>query len=409
MQNRLVSRIVLVFLLIGLLVSRPFATEGMAQTTPSPALFETKAAQVYLIEASTGTVLLAKGERQPFAPASLAKLMTLDVVFDALTRGEIRLDTIYPVSEYAWRTGGAPSRTSTMFAAVKSQVPVGDLVKGVAVQTANDGCLILAEGMAGSEAKFVERMNARAKALGLKDTVFGNATGLPHPDNVSTLVDLVTLAQHLQATYPELYLTFKLPEFEWNKILQRNRNPLLGIGADGLGTGYAEGSGFAIVASAERDGRRLFLGMNGLATDKERTDEARRVLDWGFGAFEMRELFKAGEVISEASVYGGARSSPHNRCWSMCRSTIPTGCRRRWSIAGRWIRRWPKGRRSRRCRCFPASGCCGMCRCRVRPASRSERCASGRPTPLSKCCSSGYRCESRDADKSRVSLVTFLR
>ena len=309
MQNRLVSRIVLVFLLIGLLVSRPFATEGMAQTTPSPALFETKAAQVYLIEASTGTVLLAKGERQPFAPASLAKLMTLDVVFDALTRGEIRLDTIYPVSEYAWRTGGAPSRTSTMFAAVKSQVPVGDLVKGVAVQTANDGCLILAEGMAGSEAKFVERMNARAKALGLKDTVFGNATGLPHPDNVSTLVDLVTLAQHLQATYPELYLTFKLPEFEWNKILQRNRNPLLGIGADGLGTGYAEGSGFAIVASAERDGRRLFLGMNGLATDKERTDEARRVLDWGFGAFEMRELFKAGEVISEASVYGGARST----------------------------------------------------------------------------------------------------
>lgn len=309
MQNRLASRVILVLLLIGLFVSPPFATEGMAQTTPSPALFETKAAQVYLIEASTGTVLLAKGERKSFAPASLAKLMTLDVVFDALTRGEIRLDTIYPVSEYAWRTGGAPSRTSTMFAAVKSQVPVADLIKGVAVQTANDGCLILAEGMAGSEAKFVERMNARAKALGLKDTVFGNATGLPHPDNVSTLVDLVTLAQHLQASYPEFYLTFKLPEYEWNKILQRNRNPLLAIGADGLGTGYSEGSGFAIIASAERDGRRLFLGMNGLASDKERTDEARRVLDWGFNAFEMRELFKAGEVIGEASVYGGASAT----------------------------------------------------------------------------------------------------
>ncbi len=306
MQNRLASRFVLVFLLIGLSVSPLFAKRGMAQTTAAPTLFETKAEQFYLIEASTGTVLLAKGERKSFAPASLAKLMTLDVVFDALTRGEIRLDTIYPVSEYAWRTGGAPSRTSTMFAAVKSQVPVGDLVKGVAVQTANDGCLILAEGISGSEAKFVERMNARAKALGLKDTVFGNATGLPHPDNASTLVDLVTLAQHLQTTYPELYLTFKLPGFEWNKILQRNRNPLLGIGADGLGTGYAEGSGFAIIASAERDGRRLFLGMNGLATDKERTDEARRVLDWGFNAFEMRELFKAGEVIGEASVYGGA-------------------------------------------------------------------------------------------------------
>ncbi|WP_159953066.1 D-alanyl-D-alanine carboxypeptidase family protein [Rhizobium sp. 18065] len=309
MRYRLAARFILVFLLIGLVVSPLLATHGMAQTTPAPALFETKAAQVYLIEASTGTVLLAKGERQPFAPASLAKLMTLEIVFDALTRGEIRLDTIYPVSEYAWRTGGAPSRTSTMFAAVKSQVPVGDLVKGVAVQTANDGCLILAEGMSGSEANFVERMNARAKALGLKDTTFGNATGLPHPDNASTLVDLVTLAQLLQARYPELYLTFRLPEFEWNKILQRNRNPLLAIGADGLGTGFAEGSGFAIVASAERQGRRLFLGMNGLATDKERTEEARRVLDWGFNAFEMRELFKAGEVIGEASVYGGASST----------------------------------------------------------------------------------------------------
>lgn len=269
---------------------------------------ETKAAQVYLVEASTGTVLLSKNEHQSFAPASLAKLMTLEVVFDALAKGEIRPDTVYPVSEYAWRTGGAPSRTSTMFAAVKSQVPVADLIRGVAVQTANDGCLVLAEGMSGTEAAFVERMNVRAAELGLSDSRFGNATGLPHPDNRSTLVDLVKLSRHLVETYPDLYKTFSLPEFEWNKILQRNRNPLLSFGADGLGTGFAEGSGFAIVASMERGGRRLFLGLSGAQTDKERTEEAARLLNWGFDAFEMRTLFKAGEVVGEASVYGGAQS-----------------------------------------------------------------------------------------------------
>ncbi len=298
----------LLLLLAALVSTGPGIPGALAQAVPAPQLIETKAGQVYLIEASTGTVLLAKNERQSFAPASLAKLMTLEVVFDALTKGEIRPDTIYPVSEYAWRTGGAPSRTSTMFAAVKSQVPVGDLIKGIAVQTANDGCLIIAEGMEGSEAKFVERMNARAGELGLTDSRFGNATGLPHPDNRSTLFDLVKLSRHLVDTYPELYRTFSLPEFEWNKILQRNRNPLLTFGADGLGTGFAEGSGFAIVASMERDGRRLFLGLGGAATDKERTEEASRLLNWGFDSFEMRTLFQSGEVVGEASVYGGAQS-----------------------------------------------------------------------------------------------------
>lgn len=296
----------LLLLLAALVSAEPGSAH--AQAVPAPQLIETKATQVYLIEASTGTVLLAKNERQSFAPASLTKLMTLEVVFHALTKGEIRPDTIYPVSEYAWRTGGAPSRTSTMFAAVKSQVSVGDLVKGIAVQTANDGCLIIAEGMEGSEAKFVDRMNARAAELGLTDSHFGNATGLPHPDNRSTLFDLVKLARHLVDTYPDLYRTFSLPEFEWNTILQRNRNPLLSFGADGLGTGFAEGSGFAIVASMERGGRRLFLGLGGAQTNKERTDEAARLLAWGFDSFEMRTLFKAGEVVGEASVYGGASS-----------------------------------------------------------------------------------------------------
>ncbi|MDR7027663.1 D-alanyl-D-alanine carboxypeptidase family protein [Rhizobium rosettiformans] len=300
---RILSTVVL--LLASLLSPGLPSPAAFAQTAAPAPLIESKAAQVYLIEASTGTVLFSKNEKKSFAPASLAKLMTLEVVFDALKKGEIRPDTIYPVSEYAWRTGGAPSRTSTMFAAVKSQVPVADLIKGIAVQTANDGCLIIAEGMAGSEAKFVERMNARAAELGLTDSHFANATGLPHPDNRSTLVDLVKLARHLVETYPDLYQTFSLAEFEWNKILQRNRNPLLPIGADGLGTGFAEESGFAIIASMERDGRRLFLGLSGAQTDKERTEEATRLLNWGFDGFEMRTLFKPGEVVGEASVYGG--------------------------------------------------------------------------------------------------------
>lgn len=300
---RIFSTVVL--LLASLLSPGLPSPAAFAQTAAPAPLIESKAAQVYLIEASTGTVLFSKNETKSFAPASLAKLMTLEVVFDALKKGEIRPDTIYPVSEYAWRTGGAPSRTSTMFAAVKSQVPVADLIKGIAVQTANDGCLIIAEGMAGSEAKFVERMNARAAELGLTNSHFANATGLPHPDNRSTLVDLVKLARHLVETYPDLYQTFSLAEFEWNKILQRNRNPLLPIGADGLGTGFAEESGFAIIASMERDGRRLFLGLSGAQTDKERTEEATRLLNWGFDGFEMRTLFKPGEVVGEASVYGG--------------------------------------------------------------------------------------------------------
>lgn len=300
---RIFSTVVL--LLASLLSLGLPSPAAFAQTAAPAPLIESKAAQVYLIEASTGTVLFSKNEKKSFAPASLAKLMTLEVVFDALKKGEIRPDTIYPVSEYAWRTGGAPSRTSTMFAAVKSQVPVADLIKGIAVQTANDGCLIIAEGMAGSEAKFVERMNARAAELGLTNSQFANATGLPHPDNRSTLVDLVKLARHLVETYPDLYQTFSLAEFEWNKILQRNRNPLLPIGADGLGTGFAEESGFAIIASMERDGRRLFLGLSGAQTDKERTEEATRLLNWGFDGFEMRTLFKPGEVVGEASVYGG--------------------------------------------------------------------------------------------------------
>ncbi|MBA3041934.1 MAG: D-alanyl-D-alanine carboxypeptidase [Alphaproteobacteria bacterium] len=292
----------LALLFVASLLSSPVLAQQAASR-----LFETKAAQVLMIEASTGTVLLAKGEDKPLPPASLAKLMALEVVFDAIRRREIGLDTVYKVSEHAWRTGGAPSRTATMFAALKSELRVEDLLKGIAVQMANDACIILAEGMDGSEETFAGRMNARAKVLGLTASTFVNPTGLPDPGNRTTLRDMVTLARHLQATYPDFYRLFAQPEFEWNKILQRNRNPLIGraAGVDGLASGFAEESGYALVASAERNGRRLFLAISGLPSDKERTEEAVRLFDWAFGAFEMRHLFKPGQTIGAASVYGG--------------------------------------------------------------------------------------------------------
>ncbi|NNH32460.1 D-alanyl-D-alanine carboxypeptidase [Rhizobium sp. SEMIA 4085] len=284
----------------------PFASPSYAAET-APAGFVTKAAQAYMIEASTGTVLLAKNEEQSFSPASLAKLMTMDLVFGSLKKGEITLDTEYPVSEYAWRTGGAPSRTATMFAVLKSRIRVEDLIKGVAIQGANDGCIILAEGMSGSEGNFAAAMTRRAEVLGMAKTVFGNSTGLPDGKSKVSARDLVTLAIDLQQSYPEYYHYFAHPDFEWNRIFQRNRNPLLGLGlgADGLATGFAEGEGYSIVASAERDGKRLFLALGGTASDKERTEEAKRILEWGQTAFEDRQLFADEEIVGAASVYGG--------------------------------------------------------------------------------------------------------
>lgn len=327
----------MLFLLV--LLAFPIPSAVFAESTV-PA-FETKAQQAFMIEAATGTVLLAKNEDQAFSPASLAKLMTMEVVFDALQKGEVTLDTEYPVSEHAWRTGGAPSRTSTMFAALKSRIRVQDLIQGVVVQAANDGCIILAEGMGGSEAQFAARMTKRAREIGMPNAVFTNSTGLPDPGSRVSARELVTLARQLQQTYPDLYRYYAQPDFEWNKIFQRNRNPLLdlGIGADGLALGFAEGEGYSIVASVERDGKRLFLALAGLTSDKERTEEAKRVLEWGLTAFESRQLFADGEVIGAASVYGGAVSSVDLVAKSSVSVYIPVSNPER--LAARIVYRWP--------------------------------------------------------------------
>lgn len=274
-------------------------------------LYETKAKYVYMIDAESGTVLLSKSADTPVPPASLAKLMTMEVVFNALSSGKAKMSDLFTVSENAWRTGGAPSGTSTMFAALKSQIRLEDLIQGVVVQSANDGCIIIAEGMSGSEPEFAERMTERARELGLEKSLFKNSTGLPAPGQAVTMRELVTLATHLWRSYPQLYKYYSQPDFTWNKITQRNRNPLLsaGIGADGLGTGFTEESGYAFVGSAARGDRRLFVAMGGMATDKERADEARRIMEWGMSAFDRTPLFPADGIVGEAKVFGGAKST----------------------------------------------------------------------------------------------------
>jgi D-alanyl-D-alanine carboxypeptidase (penicillin-binding protein 5/6) len=280
------------------------ATPALAQ------LFETKAAQAFMIEAETGTILFSKDADALVPPASLAKLMTMEVVFNAIKSGRLSLEDQFYVSENAWRTGGASSGGSTMFAKLKSQIRLEDLIQGVVVQSANDGCIAIAEGMAGSEENFAALMTERARAIGLERSVFKNSTGLPAEGEVVTMRELAELALHIWKTYPEFYKFYSQPSFTWNKITQKNRNPLLAmdIGADGMKTGFTEASGYAIVGSVSRDGRRLFVAMSGLATEKERAEEARKLLDWGMRAFQKTDVFAADEIVGEAKVFGGEKS-----------------------------------------------------------------------------------------------------
>ena len=272
--------------------------------------YSTQAKQALLLDSDTGTILFAKNIEVKIPPASLAKLMTMEVVFSALKAGGLKLTDTFFVSENAWRKGGTNSGGSTMFAKLNSDIALEDLIRGVIVQSGNDACIIIAEGMAGSEEAFAGLMNEHARKLGLSDTVFRNSTGLPDPQQHVSIRDLAKLARHVISEYPEYYRYYGETEFTWNKIKQRNRNPLLAmnIGADGMKTGYTEASGYAIVGSAIRDGQRLITVMSGMKSKRQRSEESRKILDWGFRAFEKINLFEDGEVIGLASVYGGETS-----------------------------------------------------------------------------------------------------
>jgi D-alanyl-D-alanine carboxypeptidase (penicillin-binding protein 5/6) len=301
---------------IAMLAALAVALIAPALGAPSPSgakkdEIATAAPSAILVDAESGSILFEKNADQLMPPANLAKLMTAEVVFNEIKQGRISLDTEYIVSEYAWRHGGAPSHTTSMFAPIHSKVAVKDLLYGVIVQSANDACITLAEGIAGSEEKFAQMMTARARELGLTKSYFPNGTGLPDPTLVMSVRDLAKLARHIIVNYPEFYPIYGEKEFTWNRIRQQNRNPLLGmgIGADGLSTGSSDEGGFGLVGSAVQNGERLIVVMNGLRTAAERANEGKRLLEWGYKAFEHRSLFAEGEAIGDAKVFGGTQGS----------------------------------------------------------------------------------------------------
>lgn len=274
--------------------------------------FQTSVPSAILIDAGTNTVLFEKGADDFAKPASTVKILTAELIFQALTEGKLKLDDEFTVSEHAWRTGGAPAGGSAMFLALNSRARVEDLLRGLVIQSGNDAAITLAEGLAGSEEAFVIRMNKRASELGLVKSRFGNPWGMDGPDQKVTAREMAKIAAHIIKTYPQFYGYFGEKEFTWNKIRQQNRNPLLtmSIGADGLKTGNIDKeSGYGLVGSATQEGRRLIVAIYGAKSAKERAEEARKLLQWGFRNFEEKELFKAGEPIGPAQVYGGTQGS----------------------------------------------------------------------------------------------------
>jgi serine-type D-Ala-D-Ala carboxypeptidase (penicillin-binding protein 5/6) len=274
--------------------------------------FDGDAPTAILMEATSGSILFEKNADELRAPSSMMKLMTVEIVFNAIKEGKIKLTDEFRISENAWRRGGAPSGGSTMFAAINSKVPVDDLLHGAIIQSGNDACIALAEGISGSERKFAsDLMTTRARELGLTRSTFGNSNGLPDPVNKMTVRELAKLARHLILDFPEFYKLFNEREFTWNKIRQQNRNPLLNSlnGADGLKTGYTKEGGYGMVGSAVQNGTRLIVVVNGLEDPDDRAQEAKKMLEWGFRNFETRTLFAENQYVGYAKVFGGASRS----------------------------------------------------------------------------------------------------
>lgn len=267
---------------------------------------DTIAKQAILIDVSTNTVLFEKNADQRMPPSSMSKIMTMYMVFDAIKKGRLSLDHTLPVSERAWRMQG-----SKMYVELHNSIKVDDLIKGVIVQSGNDACLVLAEGLAGSEEAFAEQANAKARELGLTNSTLTNATGWPDPNHLMTARDLSTLAKRLITDFPEYYHYYSIREFTYHGIKQGNRNPLLyrNIGVDGMKTGHTEVAGYGLTASAIRDGRRLVLVVNGLPNMQARADESARLIEWGFREFNTYTLFKAGDTIEQVPVWLGEQET----------------------------------------------------------------------------------------------------
>jgi D-alanyl-D-alanine carboxypeptidase (penicillin-binding protein 5/6) len=275
------------------------ATGSPADTPLGPV--DTAARWAYIQDYDTGATLMEKQADDEMPPSSMTKLMTLYLVYDQLKQGKLKLDDELPVSEKAWRMQG-----SKMFVALGSSVRVEDLIRGVVVQSGNDAAIVLAEAVGGSEEQFVEKMNAKAKELGMTHSFFKTCTGWPDPEQHMSCRDIATLAGHIIRDFPDYYHYDSEKTFRYNGIEQGNRNPLVQKGtADGLKTGHTDAGGYGLVASSKRNGRRVILVLNGMASMHERAEEGERLMDWSFFNFEDVTLFSAGDVIENVPVWLG--------------------------------------------------------------------------------------------------------
>jgi D-alanyl-D-alanine carboxypeptidase (penicillin-binding protein 5/6) len=285
----------------ALFVIAAIATPAAAQST-----IDTPASHAILMDYETGSVLFDKKADERMVPASMTKMMTSYIVFEKLKKGELTMDSTFTVSESAW--GKGTSEESMMYADLGSELRIEDLLRGIIILSGNDACIVIAEGISGSEAGFAELMNEKAKELGMTGTHFANSHGLEDPNHWSTAHDMAILARALIRDFPEYYPIYAEKEFTWNKIKQENRNPLLFTmpgSADGLKTGHLAVSGYALTASAVVNGQRLILVVNGLKSMKERSSESKRLLEIGFREYKSYALFKPGDVVGEAAVWDG--------------------------------------------------------------------------------------------------------
>lgn len=275
--------------------------------TYAASAIEVKAPQAFLKDLNTGTILFEKNADEKMVPSSMSKIMTAHLVFERLKSGEIKLEDVLPVSEKAWKMGG-----SKMFVHVGSKVAIDDLLKGAIVQSGNDACIVLAEGLGGTEESFAEEMTKKAHEMGATNSTFLNATGWPDEGHLTTARDLAIIAEKTIRDFPDLYgKYYSMIDYTYNNIKQGNRNTLLykDIGADGMKTGHTDAGGYGIVASAKQGDRRLILVVNGLASSKERDQEATALLNWGFNTFKNYKVFRKGDVVDTADVWSGNEKS----------------------------------------------------------------------------------------------------
>lgn len=289
---------------IMLLVCLPWKTATAQE-------FETIADYAIVMDSRSGKVLFEKNADELVPPASMSKVMTMIMVFERLKQGRLKLTDEFTISEDAWRRGGAPSRSSTMYAEVGSKVSLENLIKGVVIHSGNDAAITLAQGIGGTEDGFADDMTRRARELGLPKSTFKNATGLPAEGHLTTMRELASLTRYIIEVFPEYYKYYGIREFTWNNIKQQNRNPLLGKypGADGVKTGYIRDAGYGMIGSAEREGRRLIVVVGGMKSRRDRAQEAERLLDFGFRKFRAVRLFSAGDTVGQARVWGGEEPS----------------------------------------------------------------------------------------------------